>query len=76
MAVVSVWAVARPSAQVFAPVGLGRLIFNVLHFGYHVRHLGRYEDVDSAGNVVSLLVVVVLAALLLAPTRGSRETGP
>lgn len=69
MAVVSAWAVVRPRTEVFAMVGLGWLVFNVLHFAYHVRHLDMYDGVDKAGNVVSLLAVIVLAALLLTPSR-------
>jgi hypothetical protein len=74
MAVVTVWAVVRPRADAFAMVGLGWLVFNVLHFAYHVRHLDMYDAVDKAGNVISLAAVIALAALLLAPTRASRET--
>ena len=74
MAVVTGWAVARRSADVFAMVGVGWLVFNVLHFAYHVRHLGMYDAADKVGNVVSQVVVIVLAAALLAPGRVSRET--
>jgi hypothetical protein len=74
LAVISAWAAIRPSSEVFAMLGLGWLVFNVLHFAYHVRHLDMYDAMDKAGNVVSLLVVIVLAAVLLVPIPVTRDT--
>jgi hypothetical protein len=68
MAVVSVWAVVRPRGETFALAGLGWLAFNIPHCLFHLRHLGMYDGVDKAGNVIALVGVVVLAALLLIPS--------
>ncbi|MFA3842589.1 hypothetical protein [Streptomyces aureus] len=41
------------------------LVFNVLHFSYHVQHLDMYNTRDQVLNVVFLAALVLLAALLL-----------
>ncbi|WP_406124939.1 hypothetical protein [Streptomyces sp. NBC_00989] len=43
------------------------LVFNVLHFSYHVQHLDMYGTRDQVLNVVFLAVLVLLAAVLLVP---------
>jgi hypothetical protein len=43
------------------------LVFNVLHFGYHVQHLHMYGTRDQVLNVVTLSALVLLSALLLVP---------
>ncbi|MEV7341107.1 hypothetical protein [Streptomyces sp. NPDC093544] len=49
------------------------LVFNVLHFSYHVQHLDMYETRDQVLNVVFLAALVLLAALLLLPGRPARR---
>ncbi|MFC1436813.1 hypothetical protein ABUW04_00955 [Streptacidiphilus sp. N1-10] len=51
------------------------LVFNVLHFGYHVQHLDMYGTRDQVLNVVFLSALVLLAALLLVPDRSGRQDG-
>ncbi|WP_329535666.1 hypothetical protein OG568_44445 [Streptomyces sp. NBC_01450] len=43
------------------------LVFNVLHFSYHVQHLDMYNTRDQILNVVFLAALILLAALLLVP---------
>ncbi|WP_329252660.1 hypothetical protein OG223_24795 [Streptomyces sp. NBC_01478] len=47
------------------------LVFNVLHFSYHVQHLDMYGTRDQVLNVVFLAALVLLAAVLLVPVAGS-----
>jgi hypothetical protein len=69
MAIVSLWACVRPRGETLAMAGLGWLGFNIPHCIYHLNHLDMYGGVDQAGNVVTLVGVVILAALLLVPSR-------
>ncbi|MGR3870808.1 hypothetical protein ACUXZZ_19705 [Streptomyces graminifolii] len=43
------------------------LVFNVLHFSYHVQHLDMYGTRDQVLNVVSLSLLMLLSAVLLVP---------
>ena len=74
MAVISVWAAVVPRREVFPMVGLGWLAFNIPHCLFHLDHLDVYTGVDVAGNVITLVGVVVLAALLLVPTTPEAAT--
>ncbi|MET8029939.1 hypothetical protein [Streptomyces avermitilis] len=49
------------------------LVFNVLHFSYHVQHLDMYNTRDQVLNVVFLAALVLLAALLLVPVLPGRR---
>ncbi|MFJ8054664.1 hypothetical protein [Streptomyces sp. NPDC096142] len=55
------------------------LVFNVLHFSYHVQHLGMYGTRDQVLNVMALSLLTLLSAVLLvpvpasAPARSERE---
>lgn len=49
------------------------LVFNVLHFSYHVQHLDMYGTRDQVLNVVGLAVLMLLAALLLVPVLPARR---
>ncbi|MFJ4785926.1 hypothetical protein [Streptomyces sp. NPDC088794] len=51
------------------------LVFNVLHFSYHVQHLDMYGTRDQVLNVVFLAALVLLAIVLLLPVRSVREGG-
>jgi hypothetical protein len=46
------------------------LVFNVLHLGYHMRHLGMYGTRDQVLNVVALTALVLASAVLLMPVPG------
>jgi len=49
------------------------LLFNVLHFLYHVQHLDMYNTRDQVLNVVFLAALVLLAAVLLVPVLPGRR---
>ncbi|WP_328682146.1 hypothetical protein [Streptomyces sp. NBC_00343] len=49
------------------------LVFNVLHFSYHVRHLDMYGTRDQVLNVVSLAALMLLSAVLLVPVPARSE---
>lgn len=49
------------------------LVFNVLHFSYHVQHLDMYNTRDQILNVVALAALIPLAALLLVPALPARR---
>jgi hypothetical protein len=49
------------------------LVFNVLHFSYHVQHLDMYGTRDQVLNVVFLALLVLLAAVLLVPVPARSE---
>jgi len=66
---VSLWAVVRSRGEIFALAGCAWLVFSVPHFVFHMAHLDGFGAADKAGNVVSLGGTIVLAALLLLPTR-------
>ena len=47
------------------------LIFNAQHFLWHSLHLNAFPPIDQFGNVASLATVLLLAVLLLVPTRAT-----
>ncbi|MFD3929853.1 hypothetical protein [Streptomyces sp. NPDC058614] len=51
------------------------LVFNVLHFTYHMQHLDMYNTRDQVLNVLFLGAMVLVAALLLVPVRPARQGG-
>jgi hypothetical protein len=54
--------------------GAAWLVFNALHFAYHVRHLGVYQPIDQWLNVITEAAGVLLAlAVLLIPGRTGRR---
>lgn len=46
------------SAQV---AGVGWVVFNVLHFSYHVTMLHMYEPLDQVLNVIVLGILIVVS---------------
>lgn len=69
LAVVSVWAVARPRPETFVMTGVAWEAFSIPHLAYHSAHLDIFSTADAVGNAVGLCGIVVLAALLLVPAR-------
>jgi hypothetical protein len=67
--VVTVWAWRRPSRTAMSVTGGAWLMFNAQHLLWHSLHLAVFPTIDRIGNVVSLAGVLVLAVLLLIPTR-------
>ncbi|MCY1139045.1 hypothetical protein OWR29_13695 [Actinoplanes sp. Pm04-4] len=71
--VLSVWAWRRPTADAMRVTGGPWLIFNAIHFLWHMLHLEMFATVDKVGNAVSLGGVLVLSILLLLPVKSGAE---
>ncbi|GAB2857403.1 hypothetical protein GCM10027176_69830 [Actinoallomurus bryophytorum] len=55
--------------------GAAWLVFSVPHLVFHTRHLDMYGKEDQVLNVVVLSVLVLLATLLLVPSRRRSAQG-
>lgn len=53
--------------------GLAWVVFSIPHMYFHLWHLGMYDGVDKALNVVTLSYFVVLGAVLILPERPVRR---
>ncbi len=55
-------------------LGIAWTVFGVLHFAYHVTHLGLLSTSEAIGQVVVLAVAVILALAMLVPAPGRKTT--
>jgi hypothetical protein len=55
--------------------GAALLVFNALHFFYHLTMLHMYEPLDQVLNVVLLSLLVVLSVLLVLPAGAVTKRG-
>ncbi|MEO6090747.1 MAG: hypothetical protein ABIQ18_47360 [Umezawaea sp.] len=55
--------------------GTAWTVFNSLHLVFHLQHLGVYEPVDQALNVITLSLVTIAGAVLLLPGGTVPKTG-
>jgi hypothetical protein len=53
--------------------GWGWLVFNVLHFVYHMTMLGMYKPSDQVANVITLSLLVIFSVILVLPDSRRRE---
>ncbi|MDX8035306.1 hypothetical protein SK803_34285 [Lentzea sp. BCCO 10_0856] len=67
LALVALANVKKPMVVQLA--GAALLVFNVLHFAYHLTMLHMYEPRDQVLNVVLLSLLVVLSLILVIPSR-------
>jgi len=74
--VLSVWVWRRPTTDRLRMAGGAWLIFNSVHFLWHMLHLGVFPTIDRIGNAVSLGGVLILSILLLLPERRVRSRPP
>jgi hypothetical protein len=74
--VISVWAALRPDPEILRMTGAAWLAFSLPHLTFHLFHLDMYRPADKAGNIVTLGGSVILAAILLLPTRDADRTDP
>ncbi|MDY7089876.1 MAG: hypothetical protein SYR96_32885 [Actinomycetota bacterium] len=72
--VLSVWAWRRPAPEAMRVTGGAWLIFNSIHFLWHMLHLEMFPAVDRVGNAVALGGVLALSIVLLLPERPVRDT--
>lgn len=54
-------------------VGWGWLVFNVLHFIYHMTMLGMYTPSDQVMNVITLSLLVLFSLVLVLPDSRGRQ---
>ena len=70
---VTLGAAARPADDFLVRLtALAWLAFSVPHLIYHLGHLTHYAPIDRVGNVVTLGLVTLVPAVLLAPRRSVR----
>ena len=69
LTVLGAYAMRIALPELVRAAGAAWLVFGVLHFAYHLGHLGMYGTTDKILNVVALGGSVVLAAALLVPVR-------
>ena len=70
LAVITAVAAVSLGTVMVRAVAAGWLVFTVLHFGYHVTHLGPYDTSDAVANIVALGLAVVLPVAALVASRG------
>lgn len=58
---------------VYRVLGIAWTVFGVLHFSYHVTHLGHMSASDATSQVIVLIVAVVLGVGLFVPPRARRS---
>lgn len=75
LAVVALVAVVVKTRELTLAAALGWLVAQLPHFTYHMYHLDMYPSpIDKIGNVVTLALLVLVPAYLLAQTlRGTSE---
>jgi hypothetical protein len=73
--VLSVWVWRRPTRDGLRMAGGAWLIFNSVHFLWHMLHLGVFPTIDRIGNAVTLGGVLILSLLLLLPDRTPAAAG-
>ena len=72
--VLSVWAWRRPTREAMRVTGGAWLVFNAIHFLWHMLHLEMFPMIDRIGHAVGLGGVLVLSILLLVPDRSTVTT--
>lgn len=73
-AVVTVVALVRTHDELLLRVvSWGWLVFNVLHFIYHMTMLGMYKPSDQVANVITLSLLVIVSVILVVPARVRRR---
>jgi hypothetical protein len=64
-ALVLAWAAATLARQLVLAACWGWILFSVLHFVFHARHLDRFGTGDAVQELISLGVVIALPLLAL-----------
>ncbi|GAA4580885.1 hypothetical protein GCM10023176_61030 [Micromonospora coerulea] len=71
--VLSVWALRRPTRESLAVTGGAWLIYNAIHFLWHMLHLDVFPSVDKISVAVILGGLLILSILMMLPVK---ETKP
>ena len=75
LGVMTAWAALRPQVDLFRVVGIAWEVFSIPHLIFHLGHLDELDTADQIGQSASLGATVVLAALLIVPSRGAVVSG-
>lgn len=70
--VLSVWALRRPTREAMAVTGGAWLIYNAIHFLWHVLHLDVFATVDKISVAGILGGLLILSILLVLPVKETR----
>jgi hypothetical protein len=73
LGIVTLWSVIRPRRDLLAAAGIAWEVFSVPHLLFHADHLDGLKTFDKVAETASLGLTVLLAALLLLPSRGSQR---
>ncbi|WP_204042926.1 hypothetical protein [Acrocarpospora phusangensis] len=73
--VLSVWALRRPTRESLAVTGGAWLIYNAIHFLWHMLHLHGFPIIDKISVAVILGGLLILSILLVLPVKETRP-GP
>jgi hypothetical protein len=68
-----VWALRRPTRESLTATGGAWLIYNAIHFLWHMLHLDVFPNIDKIGVVVILGGLLILSILMMLPVK---ETKP
>ena len=71
LALLSLWTLVR--AGLTAPCGAAWIVFGAPHLAFHLRHLDALSTVDKLGYVAALSILLLLAIVLVLPTRGRKS---
>jgi hypothetical protein len=70
--VLSVWALRRPTQDSMVVTGGAWLIYNAIHFLWHVLHLDVFSTIDKISVVVILAALLMLSILLMLPLKQAK----
>jgi hypothetical protein len=73
--VLSVWALRRPTRQAMVVTGGAWLIYNTIHFLWHMLHLHVFSTIDKISVAGILGGLLILSILLVLPVKET-EPGP
>ncbi|RSM58346.1 hypothetical protein DMB66_29965 [Actinoplanes sp. ATCC 53533] len=73
--VLSVWALRRPTREAMMVTGGAWLIYNAIHFLWHMLHLDVFPTIDKIMVATTLAVLLLLSILLMLPLKETK-TGP
>jgi hypothetical protein len=67
--VLSAWAVRRPTRESLAVTGGAWLVYDAIHFWWHMRHLHVFATADKIGVAGILGGLLLLSVLMVLPVR-------
>lgn len=71
--VLSLWALRRPTREAMTVTGGAWLIYNAIHFLWHVLHLDVFPTSDKVMVATTLAVLLILSILLMLPVKAAES---